>query len=107
MKCTEEAKIKRDAELGASSTSRIVNIKWYQPELHPLMRQLTQCLDCTGDLSYNHYSQEAFTVGEMIGTIGPGKVEELLNCGGERRLETTHPQLTFPPEHSCINKSTN
>ena len=70
-----------------------------------IFRELTQCSDCTGDLavaiSYNFYGQEAFTIGEITGTIGPAKDGEPLNFGGDRKLDTTHPHLVFPSDHIC------
>ena len=107
MKCYDETKLKRDAELGASSTSRLVNITWLKSDLPPIFQNLTQCSDCTGDLSvaisYHFYNQKEFTVGEIIGTIGAAKAGEPLNLGGDRKLISTHQQniLTFPPEHIC------
>ena len=94
-----------DAYLGGSSTSRITNITW--ANIPPALQEFAQCTDCTGDLSiavsYNYFSQEAFTIGEVIGTIGLAKSGEPLNDGGDRKLETTHPDLKFLPEHRCYN----
>ena len=94
-----------DANLGGSSTSRITNITW--ANIPPALQEFAQCTDCTGDLSiavsYNYFNQEAFTIGEVIGTIGLAKSGEPLNDGGDRKLETTHPDLKFPPEHRCYN----
>ena len=95
-----------DAELAGSSTSRITNISW--ANISPALQEFIQCTDCTGDLSiaisYNYFSQEAFTIGEVIGTIGLAKSGEPLNDGGDRKLQTTHPDLKFPPEHMCYNE---
>ena len=67
-----------DAYLGTSSTSRITNITW--ANIPPALQEFAQCIDCTGDLSiavsYNYFSQEAFTIGEVIGTIGLAKSGE-------------------------------
>jgi peroxiredoxin len=96
-----------DADLAGSSTSRITNISW--ANVSPALQEFAQCTDCTGDLSiamsYNYFSQEAFTIGEVIGTIGLAKPLDPLNDGGDRNLETTDPDLTFPPEHQCWNES--
>ena len=104
MKCVLCGKYKaRDAELAGSSTSRITNINW--TNVSPALQEFIQCSDCTGDLSiamsYNFFSQKAFTIGEVIGTIGVAKSGEPLNDGGDRKLETTNPDLAFPPEHQC------
>ena len=105
MKCTLKKDVQIDAEYGASSTSRIVNIKWFPLNLSPDLQTATK--SSNGDLfiaiSYNYYSQKTFTVGDIIGTIGVGKDGEPLNAGGNRKLETTNPKITFTQGHKCAN----
>ena len=63
--------IAHDAELGGSSPSRITNITW--ANIPPALQEFAQCTDCTGDLSiamsYNYFSQEAFTIGEVMALL--------------------------------------
>ena len=88
---------------GTISTSRITNIEWSDKAND--LRQATLCNDCTGDLSVSialiYYSQEVFTLGNVVGTIGAAKKGESLNVGGDRKLESTEALLTFPKDHIC------
>ena len=105
MKCTTNEDVHRDAMYGASSTSRITNIKWFPSNLSPDLQIAAN--SGNGDLfvaiSYNYYNQKAFTVGDITGTIGVANDGEPLNAGGSRKLETTKPKLTFSQGHKCAD----
>lgn len=92
-----------DARYSTISTSRITNIQWSDKASG--LRLATLCNDCTGDLSVsitiNYYSQEMFTLGNIVGTIGAAKKGEALNVGGDRKLESTKSSLTFAEDHIC------
>ena len=91
------------AYYGTISTTRITNIEWSDKASD--LQLATLCDDCTGDLSVSialiYYSQEVFTVGNFVGTIGAAKKGESLNVGGERKLESTKAHLIFSKDHIC------
>ena len=104
MKCILPGEIQHhDIIYGTTSTSRITTIQW-SDKVNDL-QIATQCKECTGDLavsiSLHYYSGGAFTVGDIVGTIGVAKKGEPLNVGGDRKLETTNPTLTFEDNHIC------
>ena len=90
---------------GTLSTSRITDIVWSSSPVTQGLQEATRCPDCTGDLAVSItlylYSEETFTIGSILGTIGVTKSGEPLNAGGDRHLETTKPAIIFPPDHPC------
>ena len=104
LKCAKKGELKHhDALYATISTTTITNIKWSDRAQD--LQRATQCATCTGDLaislSLSYYSERAFTIGDIIGTIGIAKHGEPLNVGGARKLETTKPRLDFEGDHMC------
>ena len=100
----------RDSVYGTISTSIITNIKWLSEKTKAL-QDATKCEECTGDLavsiSLSYYSGDVFTIGNVIGTIGVAKKGEPLNAGGDRKLETTNPQIQICPDGGEAKNVTN
>lgn len=94
-----------DAIYGTLSPSRITDIVWSSSPVIQGLQAATRCPDCTGDLAVSItlylYSEETFTIGSILGTIGVAKSGEPLNAGGDRHLESTKPAIIFPPDHPC------
>ena len=94
-----------DAIYGTLSPSRITDIVWSSSPVIQGLQEATRCPDCTGDLAVSItlylYSEETFTIGSILGTIGVAKSGEPLNAGGDRHLESTKPAIIFPPDHPC------
>lgn len=92
-------------QFGTLSTSRITDIVWSSSSVIQELQEATRCQNCTGDLAVSItldlYSEEIFTIGSILGTIGVAKSGEPLNAGGDRHLESTKPAITFPPDHPC------
>ena len=90
---------------GTLSPSRITDIVWSSSPVIQGLQEATRCQDCTGDLAVSItlylYSEETFTIGSILGTIGVAKSGEPLNAGGDRHLESTKPAIIFPPDHPC------
>ena len=94
-----------DAIYGTLSPSRITDIVWSSSPVIQGLQAATRCPDCTGDLAVSItlylYSEETFTIGSILGTIGVAKSGEPLNAGGDRHLESTNPAIIFPQDHPC------
>ena len=109
LKCAESQP--HDAIYGTLSTSRITDIVWSSSPVIQGLKEATSCEDCTGDLAVSItvylYSDETFTIGSILGTIGVAKSGEPLNAGGDRHLESTKPHIIFPPDHPCKGSEAN
>ena len=104
--------------LGASSKTIITDIHWGDTGVSNVLQQLHQASTSNGNklsasialyrytLTHPDYVAERFTLGYVVGSIGPYQEGEVLNIGGPRWLMSVAdnlPKVSFSEDDSCYD----